>query len=35
MLREYGLTEVARMVREPEPTDRRQFQRVQLLARKA
>jgi hypothetical protein len=35
MLREYGLTEVARMVREPEPTDRRQFQSVQLLARKA
>jgi SAM-dependent methyltransferase len=35
MLRESGLTEVARMVREPEPTDRRQFQSVQLLARKA
>lgn len=35
LLRECGLTEVARMVREPEPTDRRQFQEVQLLARKA
>jgi len=35
MLREAGLTEVARMVREPEPTDRRQFQNVHLLARKA
>lgn len=34
MLREAGLAEVARMVREPEPTDRRQFQSVQLLARK-
>ncbi|WP_203906624.1 class I SAM-dependent methyltransferase [Rhizocola hellebori] len=34
MLREIGLTEVARMVREPEPTDRRQFQSVQMLARK-
>ena len=30
-----GLTEVARMVREPEPTDRRQFREVHLLARKA
>ncbi|MEV6163406.1 class I SAM-dependent methyltransferase [Streptomyces sp. NPDC052052] len=35
MLRTSGLTEVARMVREPEPTDRRQFQEIQLLARKA
>jgi SAM-dependent methyltransferase len=34
MLREAGLAEVARMVREPEPTDRRQFQEVHLLARK-
>ena len=29
------LAEVARMVREPQPTDRRQFQEVHLLARKA
>ncbi len=35
MLRESGLSEVARMVREPQPTDRRQFQEVHLLARKA
>ncbi|UUU28058.1 class I SAM-dependent methyltransferase [Streptomyces sp. DSM 40750] len=35
MLRESGLAEVARMVREPQPTDRRQFQEIQLLARKA
>ncbi|MFV8133109.1 class I SAM-dependent methyltransferase [Streptomyces syringium] len=35
MLREYGLTEVARMIREPQPTDRRQFKEVHLLARKA
>ncbi|MFJ2093779.1 class I SAM-dependent methyltransferase [Streptomyces sp. NPDC087901] len=35
MLRTCGLTEVGRMVREPRPTDRRQFQEVQLLARKA
>ncbi|UQI46588.1 class I SAM-dependent methyltransferase [Streptomyces sp. HU2014] len=35
MLRESGLGEVARMVREPQPTDRRQFQEVHLLARKA
>ncbi|MBV1855895.1 class I SAM-dependent methyltransferase [Catellatospora tritici] len=35
LLRESGLAEVARMVREPEPTDRRQFQSVHLLARKA
>lgn len=35
LLRESGLTEVARMVREPEPTDRRQFKAIHLLARKA
>jgi SAM-dependent methyltransferase len=35
MLREAGLAEVARMVREPQPTDRRQFQAIHLLARKA
>ncbi|GJF33681.1 methyltransferase [Kitasatospora sp. NE20-6] len=35
VLRTSGLTEVARMVREPEPTDRRQFQEIHLLARKA
>ncbi|SEP14854.1 class I SAM-dependent methyltransferase [Amycolatopsis saalfeldensis] len=35
LLRECGLAEVARMVREPEPADRRQFQDVYLLARKA
>ncbi|WP_055493429.1 class I SAM-dependent methyltransferase [Streptomyces sp. TP-A0356] len=35
MLRESGLAEVARMVREPRPTDRRQFQGIHLLARKA
>ncbi|MFF5125376.1 class I SAM-dependent methyltransferase [Streptomyces syringium] len=35
MLRECGLAEVARMTREPQPTDRRQFQEVHLLARKA
>ncbi|URN14638.1 MULTISPECIES: class I SAM-dependent methyltransferase [Streptomyces] len=34
MLREAGLAEVARMVREPRPTDRRQFREVQLLARR-
>ncbi|MDX3643569.1 class I SAM-dependent methyltransferase [Streptomyces sp. MB09-02B] len=34
-LRESGLAETARLVREPEPTDRRQFQEVHLLARKA
>ncbi|MFB7241983.1 SAM-dependent methyltransferase [Streptomyces populi] len=34
MLREAGLDEVARMIREPQPTDRRQFQEVHLLARK-
>ncbi|GAA2688809.1 class I SAM-dependent methyltransferase [Streptomyces lunalinharesii] len=35
LLRASGLAEVARMVREPQPTDRRQFQEVHLLARKA
>ncbi|MEU7279345.1 class I SAM-dependent methyltransferase [Streptomyces sp. NPDC045431] len=35
LLRKAGLTEVARMVCEPQPTDRRQFQEVQLLARRA
>ena len=35
LLRRTGLAEVARMVREPEPTDRRQFQEIHLLARKA
>ncbi|MFJ3709509.1 methyltransferase domain-containing protein [Streptomyces sp. NBC_01387] len=35
MLRKSGLAEVARLVREPQPTDRRQFQEIQLLARKA
>jgi SAM-dependent methyltransferase len=35
MLRTSGLAEVARMVREPQPTDRRQFQEVHLLARNA
>jgi SAM-dependent methyltransferase len=35
LLREAGLAEVARLVSEPEPTDRRQFQGVHLLARKA
>jgi SAM-dependent methyltransferase len=35
LLRETGLVEVARLIREPEPTDRRQFQEVHLLARKA
>lgn len=34
MLREHGLAEVARMVCEPQPTDQRQFQEVQLLARR-
>ncbi|MET8286530.1 methyltransferase domain-containing protein [Streptomyces sp. NPDC051639] len=34
-LRESGLAEVARTVREPQPTDRRQFREVHLLARKA
>jgi SAM-dependent methyltransferase len=35
MLRRSGLAEVARMVSEPEPADRRQFKGVQLIARKA
>ncbi|MFF3566114.1 class I SAM-dependent DNA methyltransferase [Streptomyces sp. NPDC002574] len=35
LLRTSGLAEVARMVREPQPTDRRQFREVHLLARKA
>ena len=35
LLRETGLVEVARLIREPEPTDRRQFQEVNLLVRKA
>ena len=35
LLREHGLTETARMVIEPKPTDKRQFQAVQLLAHKA
>ncbi|MDJ1135957.1 class I SAM-dependent methyltransferase [Streptomyces iconiensis] len=35
LLREAGLAEVARMVREPQPTDRRQFQGVHLLTRRA
>jgi SAM-dependent methyltransferase len=35
MLRESGLAEVARMVREPQPTDRRQFKEIHLLARKS
>ncbi|MDX3074825.1 class I SAM-dependent DNA methyltransferase [Streptomyces sp. NPDC088354] len=35
LLRACGLTEVARTVREPQPTDRRQFREIHLLARKA
>jgi SAM-dependent methyltransferase len=35
LLRRIGLAEVARMVRQPQPTDRRQFPEVHLLARKA
>jgi ubiquinone/menaquinone biosynthesis C-methylase UbiE len=35
LLRESGLAEVARMTCEPRPTDRRQFQNIHLLARKA
>ena len=35
LLHECGLAETARMVRQPQPTDRRQFQEVHLLARKA
>lgn len=34
LLREAGLTEVARLVTEPQPTDRRQFKGIQLLARR-
>jgi SAM-dependent methyltransferase len=34
LLRASGLLETARLVREPRPTDRRQFQEVHLLARK-
>ncbi|MFF3957290.1 class I SAM-dependent methyltransferase [Streptomyces sp. NPDC001890] len=34
LLRTAGLAEVARMVREPQPTDRRQFKEIHLLARK-
>lgn len=34
LLRTAGLAEVARMVREPQPSDRRQFQEIHLLARK-
>ncbi|MGW6457710.1 class I SAM-dependent methyltransferase [Streptomyces sp. NPDC055078] len=34
LLRESGLAEVARLIRAPQPTDRRQFQAVHLLARK-
>ncbi|MET8509100.1 class I SAM-dependent methyltransferase [Streptomyces sp. NPDC004787] len=35
LLRETGITEVARLIRAPQPTDRRQFPEVHLLARKA
>ncbi|MCN9243731.1 class I SAM-dependent methyltransferase [Streptomyces sp. RY43-2] len=35
MLRTAGLAEVARMVREPQPADRRQFKEIYLLARKS
>ncbi|MFH8989330.1 class I SAM-dependent DNA methyltransferase [Streptomyces sp. NPDC017940] len=35
LLHDHGLTEAARTVIEPKPTDKRQFQEVQLLARKA
>ncbi|MFD7439259.1 class I SAM-dependent methyltransferase [Streptomyces sp. NPDC059861] len=35
LLRGSGLAEVARTVREPQPTDRRQFREIHLLARKA
>ncbi|GGP94233.1 class I SAM-dependent DNA methyltransferase [Streptomyces roseolilacinus] len=35
LLRGSGLAEVARMVREPQPTDLRQFREVHLLARRA
>ncbi|MER7665830.1 class I SAM-dependent methyltransferase [Streptomyces sp. NPDC096193] len=35
LLRDHGLAESARLTIEPKPTDRRQFQEVQLLAQKA
>ncbi|MFI9030993.1 class I SAM-dependent DNA methyltransferase [Streptomyces sp. NPDC053560] len=35
LLRDHGLAEAARTVIEPQPTDKRQFQEVQLLARRA
>ncbi|MGW0708818.1 class I SAM-dependent methyltransferase [Streptomyces sp. NPDC002643] len=35
LLRDLGLSEVARMITEPRPSDRRQFQSVHLLTRKA
>ncbi|GAB7035858.1 class I SAM-dependent methyltransferase [Streptomyces sp. NPDC021749] len=35
LLRDHGLAESARLVIEPKPTDRRQFQEVQLLAYRA
>ncbi|MGW4932841.1 class I SAM-dependent DNA methyltransferase [Streptomyces sp. NPDC004166] len=35
LLADHGLTESARLVIEPKPTDRRQFQEIQLLACKA
>ncbi|MEV5988459.1 class I SAM-dependent methyltransferase [Streptomyces sp. NPDC052051] len=35
LLRTAGLAEVARMVREPQPTDRRQFKEIYLLAGKS
>ena len=35
LLRDAGLVEVARLIQEPEPTDKRQFPVVQLLGRKA
>ncbi|MET0424833.1 MAG: class I SAM-dependent methyltransferase [Actinoplanes sp.] len=35
LLREAGLAEVARLVSEPEPNDKRQFQGIQLIARKS
>jgi SAM-dependent methyltransferase len=35
LLRACGLAETARMVRQPQPTDRRQFEEVHLLAHKA
>ncbi|MET7644947.1 class I SAM-dependent methyltransferase [Streptomyces sp. NPDC005426] len=35
LLRTAGLAEVARLVREPRPTDHRQFREIQLLARRA